>query len=96
MRVAPIGLYFIDNNHYEPEDVMRIGAENAALTHGHELGYIPAAALVHIIWCLAQDGEHFIPQAVQDSLTWVRVMFSNAAHLKEFKTLMEKAILRAR
>lgn len=92
MRVAPIGLYFIDNNHYEPEDVMRIGAETAALTHGHELGYIPAAALVHIIWCLAQDGEHSIPQAVQDSLTWVRVMFSNAAHLKEFKTLMEKAM----
>ncbi len=92
MRVAPIGLYFIDNNHYEPEDVMRIGAETAALTHGHELGYIPAAALVHIIWCLARDGEHSIPQAVQDSLTWVRMMFSNAEHLKEFKTLMEKAM----
>lgn len=26
-----------------------IGAETAALTHGHELGFIPAAALVHII-----------------------------------------------
>ena len=26
-----------------------IGAEAAALTHGHELGYIPAAMFVHMI-----------------------------------------------
>lgn len=92
MRVAPIGLYFIDNTRYEPEAVMRMGAETAALTHGHELGYIPAAALIHIIRCLAQDGEYSILDAVKDSLTWVRVLFPNAVHLKEFEMLMEKAI----
>lgn len=92
MRVAPIGLYFIDNKHYEPEDVMRIGAETAALTHGHELGYIPAAALVHIIECLAKDGEHSVLDAVRDSLVWVRAIFPNASHLKEFERIMERAI----
>lgn len=92
MRVAPIGLYFIDNKHYEPEDVMHIGAETAALTHGHELGYIPAAALVHIIECLAKDGEHSVLEAVKDSLAWVHVLFSNASHLKEFERIMERAI----
>ena len=31
------------------EEIDTVGAEAAAITHGHELGYIPAAALVHII-----------------------------------------------
>lgn len=92
MRVAPIGLYFIDHNHYGTEDAMHIGAEAAALTHGHELGYIPAAALVHIIGCLAQDGSHSILDAVKDSLARVRVLFPNAGHLAEFERIMEKAI----
>ncbi len=92
MRVAPIGLYFIDNKSYEPEEVMRIGAEAAALTHGHELGYIPAAAFVHIIECLARDGEQSVLEAVKDSLKWVRVLFPNANHLKEFEMIMERAM----
>ena len=92
MRVAPIGLYFIDQNAFAPEDAMRIGAETAALTHGHELGYIPAAALVRIIQCLAQDGEHSILAAVKDALARVHTLFSAAAHLKEFEEIMERAI----
>lgn len=92
MRVAPIGLYFIDNEYYGPEEVMRIGAEAAALTHGHELGYIPAAALVHIINCLAKDGEHSVLEAVTDSLAWTRAVFSKARHLKDFEKIMERAI----
>ncbi|MCM1495036.1 MAG: ADP-ribosylglycohydrolase family protein [Bacteroides sp.] len=92
MRVAPIGLYFIDNKQYEPEDVMRMGAETAALTHGHELGFIPAAALVHMIACLAQDGEHSILKAVEDSLARVRVLFSGASHLREFEAIMDRAV----
>lgn len=92
MRVAPIGLYFIDNKHYEPEEVMLIGAQTAALTHGHELGYIPAAALVHIIRCLAQEGSHSVLEAVSESLSWCRVLFSKAKHLRKFEDIMERAI----
>lgn len=83
MRVAPIGLYFIDNKHYEPEEIMLIGAQTAALTHGHELGYIPAAALVHIIRCLAQEGSHSVLEAVKESLSWCRILFSKAKHLRK-------------
>lgn len=38
MRVAPIGLYFEDKN-YTIDEIDMIGAEAAAITHGHELGY---------------------------------------------------------
>jgi len=44
MRVAPIGLYFEGKN-YSIEEIDMTGAQAAALTHGHELGYIPAAML---------------------------------------------------
>ena len=48
MRVAPVGLYF-DNEIKSDSELNMIGAEAAAITHGHELGYIPAATLTHII-----------------------------------------------
>lgn len=54
MRVAPIGLYFAGRDlGMDKSDLL--GAQAAALTHGHELGYIPAAAFVHIIRMLVED-----------------------------------------
>ncbi|MDE6726682.1 MAG: ADP-ribosylglycohydrolase family protein, partial [Oscillospiraceae bacterium] len=48
MRVAPIGLYFANGNHTDmkPREIDLIGAEAAAITHGHELGYIHSAPFV--------------------------------------------------
>ena len=46
MRVAPIAV------DYELDDIKRLdleGAQLAAITHGHSLGYMPAAVLVHIL-----------------------------------------------
>lgn len=53
MRVAPIGLHFSEENNHWNYSIMEIGAETAALTHGHPLGYIPAAALSYLISLLA-------------------------------------------
>lgn len=58
MRVAPVGLHFGRKNIYcsdTPHEIMEIGAETAALTHGHPLGYIPAAALSYLIALLAHN-----------------------------------------
>ena len=48
MRVSPIGLYY-DPSRYAPDEIDLLGAKSAALTHSHPLGFISAAALVHII-----------------------------------------------
>ena len=48
MRVTPIGLYF-DPARYDPTKSDELGARSAALTHGHPLGYLPAAVLTRII-----------------------------------------------
>ena len=48
MRVAPIGLFYIDP-YRDMKMVASEGAEVAALTHGHSLGFMPAAMLAYII-----------------------------------------------
>ena len=53
MRVAPIGLHLSEGKNCWRASIMKIGAETAALTHGHPLGYIPAAALSYLISLLA-------------------------------------------
>ena len=93
MRVAPIGIYFADNDkHHYASSVDRIGAEVTAITHGHELGYIPAAALVHIIRSLAAGQQTEILPAVRDSMDAMQKLFPGAKHMQEFLSVMEKAI----
>ncbi len=46
MRVAPLAV------NYQMNDIRKLdmeGAQLAAITHGHSLGYMPAAVLVHVI-----------------------------------------------
>ena len=90
MRVAPIGLYF-NNNDFSKTAMY--GAENAALTHGHDLGYIPAAALVYIINRIMYDEkEKNIEIIINDCVEEMNLMFSDKPHIKEFVDIMEKAI----
>ena len=90
MRIAPVGLYFCDKK-YEPEEIDRIGAKAAALTHGHELGYIPAAMLTHIILRISEYGDS-IPDAVKDAICMMPALFPTAKHMDELLTLIRKAV----
>lgn len=56
MRVAPVGLFGWHFRHDQaPEDVFRLGAELAALTHGHPTGQLTAGTLAILILSLT-DG----------------------------------------
>ncbi len=90
MRVAPIGIYFGDKR-ITITDVDMIGAEAAALTHGHELGYIPAAALVHILHLISHQ-EISLADAVNDAIVSMERLFSDAKHIDTFTAIMRKAI----
>ena len=92
MRVAPIGLYF-GGKHLPIKDVDMIAAESAAVTHGHDLGYIPAAALVHIIHLVAHDKDISLADAVNDMILEMPRLFPEAKHINDFVTLMEKAVM---
>ncbi|MBR3428638.1 MAG: ADP-ribosylglycohydrolase family protein [Clostridia bacterium] len=90
MRVAPIGIYFNDKG-MDVKEIARIGAEAAAITHGHPLGWIPAAALVQIIHEISQDDERIL-DAVLHALNTVDEMWPETEDRIRFTDLMEKAI----
>ncbi len=90
MRVAPIGLHFCDKG-LDPSEVDMIAAKSAALTHGHELGYIPAAMLTHIILRIAERSDS-ISEAVSDAMRVIPIIFPNAKHLGKLMVLVQKAV----
>ncbi len=88
MRVAPAGIILADL--FEAKQIAEVGAEIAALTHGHPLGYIPAAALTSMIAALHLGAE--IKEAVTDSVKLTLDMFSGAPHIGEFDSVMNFAV----
>lgn len=63
MRVAPIGLY---TKH--PEKAGLLAAQNAAMTHGHELGYIPAGMLGYCISTLSHEENTSLLTVIHSSV----------------------------
>lgn len=95
MRVAPIGLYF-DEETILIDEIDRIGAEAAALTHGHSLGYMPAAGLVHLVQRLSHEDSITMLEAVEDMKGALARQFASDAHLSELLSLVDRAIALAR
>ena len=90
MRVAPIGLYFTDTDiSYEYSDML--AAEAAALTHGHDLGFTPAAALAHIVRAVSEN-DIPLKAAINDSIAAMEKLFPKAEHISEFTAIMQKAV----
>lgn len=69
MRVAPIGLFFAPGEELPAEEIDRLGAEAAALTHGHELGWLPAALLVRIINTITYSDTFAVPSRLENGGT---------------------------
>lgn len=89
MRVAPIGLYF-GTSHPLAADML--GADAAALTHGHEMGYIPAAMLVHIIRLVSHSKEITLKEAVLDARAAMEILFAGRKYLPAFLQRMDQAV----
>lgn len=90
MRVAPIGLFFSEDE-FTLEKIVMFGAEAAALTHGHDLGYISAGALVHIIYLISQK-DFTIIDAVEDMIKVVSKIFYDKEHIHQFIEIVNRAI----
>ena len=92
MRVAPIGLYLGHRPELTSDEVDWIGAEAAAITHGHPLGYLPAAMLVHIINLVSHSQDWSLEDAVKDAIRAVKQQFPQSKELAQLVKLTEKAI----
>lgn len=90
MRVAPIGLFY--DEHFPALQVDLLGADAAALTHGHELGWLPAAMLVHMVWLLSHSSNISLLEAVRDGQESMKKLFFAADHLERFLRLTDRAV----
>ncbi len=90
MRVAPIGLFFGKN--YPMEKIDMLAAQAAALTHGHSLGYIPAAALAHIIHLIVHQETTSLIDAIAGMKISMEKLFSYDEHISEFTDIIDKAV----
>ena len=91
MRVAPVGLYFAGKK-ISMRNSDEIGAEAAAITHGHDLGWLPAAALVHIVRHLIEHEGEPVLAAVRDAQAALPETFPHAKHLNGFLDLLRKTV----
>lgn len=91
MRVAPVGLFYGDAR-CSGMAVDLLAADIAALTHGHEMGYIPAAMLAHIVRLVSHNEDITLKEAVLDSITAIKRTFPTARYLPGFLKLMDAAV----
>ncbi len=90
VRVSPIGLYY-DKEEYGTERIDLIGAKAAAITHGHPLGFVSAAAMVHIINNAAYTDENLY-NIVYDCLDTLEGTKETYPETEELIKLLEKAV----
>ena len=95
MRVAPIGCYYAKNDKLERLTAI-IGAETAALTHGHPLGYISAAFLSCLIYKIIRNklesGKKELYILVNETLETVKDIYGEKPYYDEFEKIMQKAV----
>lgn len=91
MRVAPLGVSRYTAVPIEALD--REGAELAAITHGHSLGYMPAAVLTHILHRIVYpERTQTLLQIVCEARDTVRALFAGDKHLDELTARIDLAI----
>ena len=91
MRAAPMGLKSFPFADLKTID--REGAELAAITHGHSLGYLPAAVLTHIIHQSVYGGEKVTRlEIVQQARDTVAALFADDPHIGELTDRIHLAI----
>ena len=89
MRVAPIGLR-------KMTDIRMLdweGAETAAITHGHSLGYMPAAVLVHIIQRIVYPEKPLtLKEIVLEARDTVAELFAGDEHLEKLIQIINLSV----
>ena len=91
MRIAPLAL----NYQMAIETLDMEAAQIAAITHGHSLGYMPAAVLCHIINRIVFPGEQkmTLREIVIEAMKTAEKIFEGDKHLKELTDIIDRAIV---
>lgn len=90
MRIAPVAL----NCQADIEALDAEAAQIAAITHGHSLGYMPAAVLCHIINRIVfpPEGNMGLKEIILEAKQTAERIFAGDKHLHELSSIIERAI----
>lgn len=94
MRVAPLALLYRPGENYSGglRELDLEGAQLAAITHGHSLGYMPAAAVTHIISRILTDENPDLKEIVLDARDMMEQLFAGDRHQEELIRIMNLAV----
>lgn len=94
MRVAPLALLYRPGENYSGglRELDLEGAQLAAITHGHSLGYMPAAAVTHIISRILTDENPDLKEIVLDARGMMEQLFAGDRHQEELIRIMNLAV----
>ena len=94
MRVAPVALFGLGEGRFSDiEQMDRIAADAAEMTHQHPLGYIPAALMTHVVYRLATDDAptcDALVAYVEEGLDTLDRLFSQHANSMEYMRMLVK------
>jgi ADP-ribosylglycohydrolase len=93
MRVAPAALFVLNDPFHSVEKRDMDAAQMAAVTHGHSLGYMPAAVLSHIITRLVSPETNGIKlkDAVLDARDTLKKLFADDENTPALAELIDLA-----
>lgn len=89
MRVAPVACYGVAQG-WDLERTVRLGAEAAAITHGHSMGWLPAAALVDIVYHVLEGVDP--ESAVMKCMDEIQAFYPDNGWLKALVGGLRKAV----
>lgn len=94
MRVAPLALMYRPGENYSGglRELDLEGAQLVAITHGHSLGYMPAAAVTHIISRILTAENPDLKEIVLDARNMMGQLFAGDRHLEELIRIMNLAV----
>ena len=91
MRVAPLGLAHYPDISMDTLDME--GAQLAAITHGHPLGYMSSAVLVHIVHQLVYSKDNkSMKDIIIEARDKVSELFAGNKYLKELTDIIDLSI----
>ena len=94
MRVAPVALLYdgSESGNVDIRNLDKEGAYVAAITHGHPLGYMPAAVVTHIINRMVYGPKMSLKEAVIEAQKTCSEIFEGFNHLDEMNQIIDLAI----
>jgi len=94
MRTAPCG--FVPPEwlaEHAPEDAAAyLGTEAAAITHSHDMGWVPAAMLSDMIRLIVDNGDLDLADVTKASLEHVRRLWPDAEEIDRFSQMIHSAL----